>query len=136
MLIFNTTQGQLLKDSTRWAGCQNNPIDVNLHLQKVWKVLIKNQLTNIIQKWQGDKSITPHADQGIGCRETINCVLFYKKNLTALLMYNDFVQLSSQYQLSKFKNNTLYFNLNPSLPLEFSSGPSKVDFSRFNQKVF
>ena len=28
------------------AECQNNPIDVNFHLQKVWKFLIKIQLKN------------------------------------------------------------------------------------------
>ena len=28
-----------------WAGCQINPIDLNFHLQKVWKFLKKIQLT-------------------------------------------------------------------------------------------
>ena len=32
----------ILKDSINWAECQNNQIDVNFHLQKVWKVAIKN----------------------------------------------------------------------------------------------
>ena len=31
-----------LKGSISWAGCQNNSIDVNFHLQKFWKVSIKN----------------------------------------------------------------------------------------------
>ena len=42
IVIFNATWGQILKDLISWAGCQNNPIDVNFHLLKVWKVLIKN----------------------------------------------------------------------------------------------
>ena len=29
------------KDSINWAECQNNPIDINFHLKKVWKVSIE-----------------------------------------------------------------------------------------------
>ena len=32
------------------AGCQINPIDVNFHLQKVWKVWKKNQMKKIWSK--------------------------------------------------------------------------------------
>ena len=34
MLMFRAPQGQLLQDSMSWPGCQNNPNDVNFHLQK------------------------------------------------------------------------------------------------------
>jgi hypothetical protein len=47
MLIFRATLGHFFKDSISWAGCPNNPIYVNLHLPKVWKVLIKNQLKKV-----------------------------------------------------------------------------------------
>ena len=39
MLIFIATYGQLLKD---WAGCQNNLIDVNFHLQKSLEIFEKH----------------------------------------------------------------------------------------------
>ena len=45
MLIFSTTQEHFLSDSMSLARCQINLIDANFHLQKVWKCLIKNQLT-------------------------------------------------------------------------------------------
>ena len=47
------------------AGCQINLIDVNLHLQKSLEIFDKNSADqNLIQKGQGDKSITPHANKG------------------------------------------------------------------------
>ena len=45
------------------AGCQINPIDVNFHLQKSLETFDKKfSWQNLIQKEQGDKSITPHAN--------------------------------------------------------------------------
>ena len=35
------------------SGCQINPIDVNFHLQKVWKFLVKIQLTKSDPKRTG-----------------------------------------------------------------------------------
>ena len=38
------------------AGRQINPIDINFHLKKNWKFLIKNQLTKSDPKGQGVES--------------------------------------------------------------------------------
>ena len=46
-ILWPSQNIRTLKDSISWARCQNNPIDVNFHLQKV---LIKNQLTKSDQK--------------------------------------------------------------------------------------
>jgi hypothetical protein len=34
MLYFRSTKGQLLQGSMNWAGCQNNPINLNFNLEK------------------------------------------------------------------------------------------------------
>ena len=57
MAIFRASRGQLLKDSMSWAGCQNNPIDVNFHLQKSLE-----NFENLIQKGQG-KVFPPMANR-------------------------------------------------------------------------
>ena len=41
------------------AGCQNNPIDVNFHIQKVWKVLIKNSADKIRSKNDKEIKVSP-----------------------------------------------------------------------------
>ena len=46
------------------AGCQINPIDVNFHLQRVWKIAMKIQLTKSDPKGQRYKSVPPHANMG------------------------------------------------------------------------
>ena len=42
------------------AGCQNNLVDVNLHLQKSFDK--KLAAKNLIQKGQGVESALPHAN--------------------------------------------------------------------------
>ena len=61
MLIFRASKGQLLKDSMSWAGCQNNPIDVNFHLQKSLEIFEKNSADKIWSNKDkaGDKNF-PH----------------------------------------------------------------------------
>ena len=45
-----------------WAGCQNNPIDVNFHLQKSLDIFEKKiSWQNLIQKAERDKSISSRA---------------------------------------------------------------------------
>jgi hypothetical protein len=45
------------------AGCQFKPVEVNFHLQNSLEIFDKNSaLKNPIQKGQGHKSITPHAN--------------------------------------------------------------------------
>ena len=47
------------------VGCQINPIDVNFHPQKRLEIFDKNSADqNLIQKGQGNKNITPHANYG------------------------------------------------------------------------
>ena len=58
ILTFRGCYGQLLKDSINWAGCQNNLIDINFYLQKVWNVLIKIQLTKSDPKMLFQKTRT------------------------------------------------------------------------------
>ena len=47
MLIFRATKEQLLQDLMTWAGCQNNPIYLNFHLQKSFEIFEKNSAENI-----------------------------------------------------------------------------------------
>ena len=47
------------------AGCQINPIDVNFHLQKVWKFLIKIQLTKPDPKRTRGKKCPPSCQLGL-----------------------------------------------------------------------
>ena len=45
------------------AGCQIILIDLNFHLQKSFEIFDKKSAAkNLIQKGQGDKSITSHAN--------------------------------------------------------------------------
>ena len=52
MLIFRATMGQLLKDLMSWARCQNNPIDLNFHLQKSSEIFGKKSVDNSDRKSQ------------------------------------------------------------------------------------
>ena len=46
-----------------WAGCQNNPIDVNFHLQKSLEIFDKNSADEIwSKKDKGMESALPHAN--------------------------------------------------------------------------
>ena len=47
MLIFWATKGQLLLDLMSWAGCQNNPIDLNFHLKKSLEIFEENSADKI-----------------------------------------------------------------------------------------
>jgi hypothetical protein len=45
-----------------WAGCQNDSIDVNFHLQKSLEIFEKKiSWKNLIQKRQGEKSVPSFA---------------------------------------------------------------------------
>ena len=55
MLIFRTTKGQLLEDLMSWAGCQNNPIDLNLNLQKRLQIFEKKKADKILSN--NDKEV-------------------------------------------------------------------------------
>ena len=45
------------------AGCQNNTIDFNFHLQKSLEIFDKNSAAkNLIQKGQEVESVLPHAN--------------------------------------------------------------------------
>ena len=46
-----------------WAGCQNNPIDVNFHLQKSLEIFDENSADKIwSKKDKGVESALPHAN--------------------------------------------------------------------------
>ena len=63
------------------AGCQIKPIDINFHLQKSLEIFYKKSARqNLIQKGQGDKSISPHANygknQGLLLKDKISAEIF------------------------------------------------------------
>ena len=74
ILIFRTTLGHFLKKSMSLAQCQNNPIDVNFHLKKVWKVLIKDKLT------KSDSKMTRRLKYRPSCQLGLTRIQYYKNN--------------------------------------------------------
>ena len=63
---LSATQKHFLLDSMSLSGCQIHPIDANFHLQKkIWKVLIKIQLTKSDPKRRRGGKCPPSCQLGL-----------------------------------------------------------------------
>ena len=63
-----------------WAGCQNNPIDVNFHLQKSLEIFEKNLADKIgSNKVKGIKMSPPPCQ--IGLKEYLQFVVQFKRKI-------------------------------------------------------